>query len=244
MIVREKNSQLRLFSFGLKLAIVLFPSFFLLDYIYYPEYKFKLLTIRVGISSYLACILYMIHHVSARYHVSLLSSGFLLSAFSLSLMCYITGDGFASPYCISILQVIIIGALFFSIKPRYYIAAVCGMTAQHFALLNFAPWDVKSLMFNVFSIGVFAAIGMIIHFFIHKAVNEIHTLAGILPICSGCKKIRDDNGCWHEVESFILANSEAELSHSLCPDCIAMLYPEYVSKETPPAEAKSLSMSH
>jgi hypothetical protein len=243
MIVRELNPQLRLFSFGLKLAIVLFPSFFLLDYVYYPEHKFTLLAIRLGISAYLVCILYLIRRVSANYYVPMISSGFLLSAFSLSLMCYITGEGFASPYCISMLQVIIMGALFFNITPRYYIVIICCMIAQHFILLNFIPWDVKNLMINIFGIGVFAAIGVMVHFFIHKAVNDIHTLRGILPICSGCKKIRDAKGYWHQLESYILANSEAELSHSICPDCIAILYPEYVRKQPPPAEPQSLHLS-
>ena len=55
---------------------------------------------------------------------------------------------------------------------------------------------------------------------------EIKTLRGILPICSTCKKIRDDEGSWKRMESYIYENSEAEISHSICPDCAKELYPD------------------
>ncbi|MCG8684901.1 MAG: hypothetical protein MI892_08510 [Desulfobacterales bacterium] len=52
------------------------------------------------------------------------------------------------------------------------------------------------------------------------AVKEIHQLQGIIPICSSCKKIRDDKGYWQRVEEYVESNSEARFSHSLCPDCL------------------------
>lgn len=57
-------------------------------------------------------------------------------------------------------------------------------------------------------------------------VTEIRTLRAILPICSNCKKIRDDEGYWQEVESYISAHSETIFSHGLCPECVKKLYPE------------------
>jgi len=62
------------------------------------------------------------------------------------------------------------------------------------------------------------------------ALNEVKTLSGLLPICASCKKIRDDNGYWNQIESYIGDRSEAEFSHSICPDCSKKLYPE-ISKE-------------
>ena len=53
------------------------------------------------------------------------------------------------------------------------------------------------------------------------------TLRGLVPICSSCKKIRDDEGYWHQVEEYVHEHSEAQFSHGLCPDCIRKLYPEY-----------------
>ena len=59
-----------------------------------------------------------------------------------------------------------------------------------------------------------------------RALNEIHQLRGILPICANCKKIRDDTGYWNQIESYIENHSEAEFSHSICPDCAKKLYPD------------------
>ena len=58
------------------------------------------------------------------------------------------------------------------------------------------------------------------------ALEEIKTLKGILPICMHCKKIRDDQGYWNQIETFIKARSEAEFSHSICPECMKAHYPE------------------
>jgi len=47
-----------------------------------------------------------------------------------------------------------------------------------------------------------------------------------LPICSGCKKIRDDEGYWQQVEHYLSSRSEVQFTHSFCPDCIKKIYPE------------------
>jgi two-component system, response regulator PdtaR len=59
-----------------------------------------------------------------------------------------------------------------------------------------------------------------------KALAEVKTLRGILPICSGCKKIRDDQGYWKQVDVYLTNHTEADFSHSVCPDCIRELYPD------------------
>ena len=58
------------------------------------------------------------------------------------------------------------------------------------------------------------------------SITEIKTLTGLLPICSSCKKIRDDEGYWNQIESYIQKHSNAVFSHSFCPDCAKKLYPE------------------
>jgi hypothetical protein len=58
------------------------------------------------------------------------------------------------------------------------------------------------------------------------AMDQIKTLKGIIPICSHCKKIRDDKGYWNNVESYVRSHSEAEFSHGFCPECAKLLYPE------------------
>ena len=60
---------------------------------------------------------------------------------------------------------------------------------------------------------------------LEQALKELKTLSGLLPICSSCKKIRDDQGYWHQVESYIEEHTQAEFSHSLCPECMNQLFP-------------------
>lgn len=66
---------------------------------------------------------------------------------------------------------------------------------------------------------------------LQEAFEHIKTLRGIVPICMHCKKIRDDNGFWNQVEVYVRDHSEAEFSHGLCPECAKKLYPEYEQDE-------------
>lgn len=61
---------------------------------------------------------------------------------------------------------------------------------------------------------------------LRNALASVNTLSGLLPICSSCKKIRDDVGRWEKLEEYMGKRSNAEFSHSICPDCAARLYPE------------------
>ncbi|RPI05823.1 MAG: response regulator [Ignavibacteriae bacterium] len=56
------------------------------------------------------------------------------------------------------------------------------------------------------------------------ALENIKTLEGLLPICSNCKKIRDDQGFWNQVEGYISKHTDAKFSHGICPDCSMKLY--------------------
>lgn len=60
-----------------------------------------------------------------------------------------------------------------------------------------------------------------------KALAEVRVLSGLLPICSSCKKIRDDKGYWNQIETYIHEHSGAEFTHGMCPDCMRRLYPEF-----------------
>ncbi|THB77806.1 MAG: PAS domain S-box protein [Desulfobulbaceae bacterium] len=60
-----------------------------------------------------------------------------------------------------------------------------------------------------------------------RATREISELSGLLPICSHCKKVRDDKGYWKQIESYIEERSTAEFSHSICQDCLDEHFPEY-----------------
>lgn len=66
---------------------------------------------------------------------------------------------------------------------------------------------------------------------LHKALDEVKTLRGIVPICGSCKKIRDDNGFWQQVEVYVGAHSDAMFSHGICPECAERLYPGFKERQ-------------
>jgi PleD family two-component response regulator len=60
---------------------------------------------------------------------------------------------------------------------------------------------------------------------LQKALKDIRTLSGFIPICASCKKIRDDKGFWNQVEIYIQDRSDAQFSHGICPECRDRIYP-------------------
>ncbi|MBF0468410.1 MAG: hypothetical protein HQK61_05940 [Desulfamplus sp.] len=86
----------------------------------------------------------------------------------------------------------------------------------------------------VFVSNIFVVIGLIIinsrrlEQDLTNAKKEIKSLAGLIPICSNCKKVRDDKGYWQQVEVYIRDHSDADFTHGICSDCIKKLYPDFV----------------
>jgi len=66
---------------------------------------------------------------------------------------------------------------------------------------------------------------------LQEALDQVQTLSGLLPICSSCKKIRDEEDHWQPLEVYIRDRSEAEFTHSICPACAKKLYPDYYKPE-------------
>ncbi|HTY26026.1 MAG TPA: PAS domain-containing protein [Desulfomonilaceae bacterium] len=64
---------------------------------------------------------------------------------------------------------------------------------------------------------------------LQDALKKVKTLSGLLPICASCKKIRDDRGYWTQVEVYVRDHTEADFTHSICPDCAKRLYPDLYS---------------
>ncbi len=62
---------------------------------------------------------------------------------------------------------------------------------------------------------------------LRAAISDLKILSGLLPICSYCKKIRDDKGYWQQVDKYIADHSAAGFSHSICPECLKEHYPDY-----------------
>ena len=62
---------------------------------------------------------------------------------------------------------------------------------------------------------------------LEEVLSEVKTLSGLLPICSLCKKIRDDQGYWNQIEDYVRKRCPTEFSHGICPECAKRHYPEF-----------------
>jgi len=71
---------------------------------------------------------------------------------------------------------------------------------------------------------------------LQEALAKVKKLSGFLPICASCKKIRNDQGYWTQIEAYIRDHSEAEFSHGICPECARKLYPEFYDGMFPDGE--------
>ncbi|MBX7255397.1 MAG: PAS domain S-box protein [Candidatus Hydrogenedentes bacterium] len=69
-----------------------------------------------------------------------------------------------------------------------------------------------------------------------EALAQVKTLRGLIPICASCKKIRDDQGYWEQIEVYIHNHSDAEFSHGFCPECLGRLYPDLFPSGVPDEE--------
>lgn len=69
---------------------------------------------------------------------------------------------------------------------------------------------------------------------LRAALREVKTLKALLPVCASCKKIRDDDGYWSAVDTYVIDQGLGEVSHGICPDCILKLYPEVHQTMMPP----------
>ncbi len=59
-----------------------------------------------------------------------------------------------------------------------------------------------------------------------KTKNQVKAITGLMPICASCKKIRDDEGLWRQLEVYLNKNADLDFSHAICPECMEKLYPE------------------
>lgn len=117
--------------------------------------------------------------------------------------------------------------------PAMDVEKVVGQISVANAECDYTQEDVETLqrLASIFSLGIQAKLeeeakNRVISD-LEKAMSEIKTLQGFIPICASCKKIRDDNGFWQAVEVYIRDRTDAEFSHGICPDCARKLYPDF-----------------
>ncbi len=106
------------------------------------------------------------------------------------------------------------------LESRFRDAVRSGQMAQF--EYHFKPWD-RWFRLNVYPS---QAGGLSVYFSDINVAPPAKILSGLLPICASCKKIRDSEGTWRQIESYIRDHSGAEFSHSVCPQCVDRLYPE------------------
>jgi PAS domain S-box-containing protein len=70
---------------------------------------------------------------------------------------------------------------------------------------------------------------------LQDALANVKTLRGLLPICASCRKVRDDQGYWSQIEVYVRDHSEADFSHGLCPDCMQRLYGDLLESDGAPS---------
>ena len=104
-----------------------------------------------------------------------------------------------------------------------------GIVFGHFApkenhLGTAVPGIIMSLFF--LCIAIFIIKYRRLNKLLNQSLEEIKTLRGILPICASCKNIRNDKGYWEQIEKYISTNTDAQFTHSICPDCLKKLYPD------------------
>ena len=86
-------------------------------------------------------------------------------------------------------------------------------------------WTLERALWAVVALGLALVLGLVwivrLRRRSSRARADVKALSGLLPICAWCKKIRDDQGYWNQVETFIHERSDADFSHGICPDCVA-----------------------
>lgn len=92
----------------------------------------------------------------------------------------------------------------------------------------FAPigYLIEHCFNQAMAVGLFILILQKINYINMKSKEKISQLEGLLPICASCKKIRDVQGYWNQLEEYFLENSEIKFTHGLCDECVRKLYPE------------------
>jgi hypothetical protein len=101
------------------------------------------------------------------------------------------------------------------------------------------PWTILEASINaIIRITVLSSFALIIHRTAMQTMElsqEVQLLEGLLPICSFCKKIRDDNQQWQQLETYIIERSMATFSHGVCPECAEKHYGDFFKKQKQPS---------
>ncbi len=224
------------------LLIVMVPIFALSDHYVFGEQAGTALLYRIIVVAF-AIVILGLTWVPALAPFRYLSPGFFAvgaGVFCTSLVSL--GDpAVFSPYIIG---------LFFAFAGIFVTAGVGYRSSAVALLFNLVIFEVVTglvdpvtpemfVTYNFFVPGIIMVHGYIVYLVgrtsrqswaraaqLASSLAEVKTLSGLLPICASCKRVRDDEGYWKQIELFISERSEAKFSHGICEECSAELYPE------------------
>ena len=107
------------------------------------------------------------------------------------------------------------------------------------------PWSISFALFNGI-IGLYYGISKVEKMAreeliknLQKALEDVKTLSGMLPICAWCKNIRNDEGYWQKIEAYLKSHSDLDFTHSICNDCAKKEFPELYTKLEKKTEKES-----
>jgi hypothetical protein len=169
-----------------------------------------------------------IPNVPSAWHIRVLQQP--VTSIGLAILCLVL-DFFMGPYIAFPLIFIIpvaVSAWFCRSYYAYFLAIIQPLVRLGFPFSWQTPWNAVDAIINT---AIRVAVLVLFAYLISRTARQTRELArrvnlleGILPICSLCKKIRDERGDWQPVEIFVSNRSEALFSHSLCPDCLKRDY--------------------
>lgn len=160
----------------------------------------------------------------------------LLVWFALALVCllvnYLTGPTIQFPI-LFVLPVIF--TAWFNGKYWGLVYAIgLPLTQFYFNISWEVGWDLANVALNtIIRIIVFVTTVLLTDIAAKMELLETHVqkLEGLLPICSSCKKIRDDTETWQPLEKYITERTDANFTHGVCPECMEKLYSQYLTKK-------------
>jgi hypothetical protein len=129
-------------------------------------------------------------------------------------------------YCYPMVALLLVGPLLGSVAPIALLLVSILLLVEPFEKIMLTTYSPEFLLRFFMSYAIVYFLAFAYEFQKHRTRKQIKRLSGLLPICANCKKIRDDQGYWNQIEAYISEHSKAEFSHSICPECAHELYPE------------------
>lgn len=157
----------------------------------------------------------------------------LFLAISTLALDYLTGPFIHFP--ILYLLPVLLTSWRFGFLPGVVLACSMPLIRFSFDLFWVVPWGLREAAFNtavqILIFSLFSYLTHVISLQNRELMREVKVLEGLLPICSFCKKIRNQDGDWEVLESYISEKTDAEFSHGLCPACAKKHYGDFLRDE-------------